>query len=702
MNTIVNGTPLTRTQGVNDESIEPPVYQPVSVPTHLAKIYIFAADGPAGGQMTVGASRTRMYGAESFDLRQKWANHATVLANTINETGNIAMTERVFPADIGPRANLRLMLDVLKTKVPEYKRNEDGSYQRDETGKPIPTGTFIDGAHSVKWVTEYIAPDVDGNSQFGLGTIKAGDQVDEASGTQSKRYPIQDLEVSHLGSKGNNLGYRIWAPTSKSSSPLDERLITTDRVYPFRVQVVQRETVDSTASVVDSIADGPFFDVCWKPNTLNRRNDSLMYIGDRFIKAYQDLHPADGTPPLFGPFGRLHTYDDNVKLLVEEFYQAEKPFIDLFSDFTGEDDEAYRFNFIGGVTSKNTPYHSFVMANTAANAVRLTENTHVYATGGSDGTMNDTTFAAAVSKAVKAYGDQNSPLQDTAKYPESILYDSGFPLETKYDLCNFISIRKDTLVVLSTHDVLGKSLTASEDSSMAVALRTRAMMYPESDNFNTPTCRALVVGRSGRLLNSQYNKRLPLTIEVAEKAARYMGAANGVWNSDYAFDSAPGNLVNRFAEVNVTFTPVSVRNRDWDNGMIWVDNFDTRSLYFPAFKTVYPNDSSILTSFFTVMAVVELEKVGMRAHRQFSGNSSLTRAQLVERVNRFVEENTVGRFGDRFVIRPRCYFTSQDIQRGYSWTLEIVILGPNMRTVQTLYITARNRDNQDAAAQAAA
>jgi hypothetical protein len=318
--------------------------------------------------------------------------------------------------------------------------------------------------------------------------------------------------------------------------------------------------------------------------------------------------------------------------------------------------------------------------------VRLTETTTLFATGGGDGTMNDTLFAELVSQEVAEYANENSRLQDSAKYPESVVIDSGYPLATKYKLLSAMAIRKDIAVIVGTAVAGEPALTASADSAIAVALRTRAQMYPESEIFGTSTCRAIIVGRSGLLVGSRYRKRLPLTIEIADKCANYMGAGNGKWKSGQAFDMAPANEVTMFTDVSVTFTPATVRNKDWANGLVWVEQFQRRSLYFPALKTVYDNDTSVLNSLFTMFCAVELEKVGERARRQFSGASSLTNEQLIERVNAFVIENTTGRFDDRFIIKPNAYFTAADIARGYSWTLAIELYAPNMKTAMTLRI----------------
>lgn len=687
MSTIVNAAPMTIFRGTDDQSTRALVPEPEVLPTHLPKIYIYAKKGPTTPQLVVGSSRTKMYGEESFDLRAPYATHATVLSNTINSQGNAQMIERVKPLDAGPPASIRLSLDVLSTQVDTYERNGDGSFRLDQDGMKIPTGTKVAG-HRAKWVVDLVAPDATGEDTFGIASQTPGDQVDVAAGVQSVRYPIMDLRAPYFGADGNNYGIRIWAPTQRSSSPLDQRIIANEKVYPFRMACVYRKDELSTPQIVETMAAEQFKDVVWKPEVIDRNTDAKLSIGDVFIQAYQDLD-SSVNPPSYGPFGEMYVYQDNLNEILAAAYAAEVPFIDENSDFTGQAGEEHRFNLIGGMSSFGVPYQSFELLSGVAGSVRLSETSTLYARGGSDGTMNEALFADLVTTAVSEYANENSILQDSARYPESIIYDSGFPLETKYALCSFIAVRKDTFVVLSTHDVLGLSLTASQESSLAIALKTRLQMYPESEYFGTAVMRGMVIGRSGRLLQSQYSKRLPLTLEIARKAASYMGAGNGRWKPGFAFDAAPANNVTMFTDINVTYTPAAVRNKDWDVGLNWVQSFGRRSYFFPALKTVYDNDTSVLNSFFTAMAIVELEKVGERAWRQFTGSANLTNAQLVERVKRFIVENTIGRFDDRFVIEPDVYFTEADIARGYSWTTKIKLYGPNMKTVSVLSIEAR-------------
>ena len=690
--TITGAAPRTIFRGIDDKSIKSAVYEAEALPSHFPFVCLYTKEGPEVPMSVVGSSMTNMYGTDSFDIRKKWATHATVLANILNARANQMMIKRMKPLDAGDPASIRLWLDVLPTTIPVYKRNTDGTYATDNNNNLIETGTTVPG-FKVKWVVETVTVDSNGVSTFGSINQKAGDQVDTVTNVQSTRYPIMDFSVSSFGAYGNDVGIRMWAPTAETGGGIDTRIIEDNKSYPFRFACVRRDTELSTVTVTKSLTGSQSVDSVLMSDAIDKNTDELISFTDVFIQSYQDLFPEDGTPPVYGPFGKTHLYTDSLETLLKQFYEAEYPYADEFSDFDGSDNEEYRFNLLSGVSSQNVPYSSFLIVKNAPNSVSLTENTTIYAAGGSDGTMSEALFADLVAAEMDAFGDANSAYQGTAKYPVSIFYDSGFPLKTKYSIIKFISVRKDTAVVLSVHDVLGKVLTVSQESAMAIALRTRLQMYPESEYFGTPTVRGLIVGRCGTLINSQYRKKLPLTLEIASKAARYMGASNGIWKSEYRFDRAPNNAITMFKDVNITFTPVRVRNKDWANGLIWVDDFNTRSLYFPALKTVCDNDTSVLNSFFTMMGCVELTKIGDRSRIQFSGASDLTDDQFVDAVNDFINNSIKDRFDGRFKVIPDTYFTAADKARGYSWVTNIKIGAANMKTVGTLQITSYRVDD---------
>ena len=682
-NQIVNAAPMVIDYGTQDLSTRLLPREPELIPQHLPKFYLFAQKGPSEEQLVVGNVRDQMYGTESFNLRSKFANHSTVFANLVNAEGNACMIKRVIPEDAGPEASIVAWLDVLPTKVDLYERNTDGSIKTDALGQPIVLGQ-TDG-YNVKWVITNHANAAE-MQNFGQLNIVPGDQVDTLTSIQSQRYPMFELKASSQGSYGNSCGIRLFAPTIDTVSSMPTKMMSANNAYPYFIQSIRRPDVLSSPKVIETLFGEQKSMVTFKKDVIDPLTDKQLYIGDTFIDSFQNLTDLRYAK-LYGDFSDLKVYNDNIEFLVTKFHEAEIPHLGAFSDFTTNPDEKHLFNFVTGVSSYNVPYHSFIFVDSVV-TTRFSEYTNVYANGGSDGTLDDVTHARLVKNEATRYLDPNDQLQELAVHVESIIYDTGFPIETKYALCSIIAQRKDTFVVLSTHDVNDRVLTASEEHSIAIALRTRLQMYPESDYFGTPVMRGMIVGRCGKLRNSQFSDYLPLTAEIAIKSAKYMGASNGRWKNGFHFDGAPGSVVDYMYDISITWVPASVRNRNWDVGLNWVQSYDRRSYFFPALKTVYDNDTSVLNSYFTAMAICQLNKVAHSAWREFSGVSHLSNAQLVDRVNEFVNGRVANRFDQRFVIKPDAFMTDMDLLRGFSWTLPIKIYAPNMKTVLTTYVQA--------------
>ena len=680
---IVNAAPMVDLLGTQDNSTVQLPRVAEAIPTHLPKLFVWAEKGPLTPQLVSGVEMSNMYGDRTFDERDIYCNHATVFANKINAQGNALMLQRLTPPDVGPNSNMILWLDVLETDVTDYERNADGSIKLDTLQNPISIGTIA--GVNIKWVVTYNTTSL-AAAQFGQLTQRPGSQTDTTSGAQSVRYPIMELKASSPGSWGENVGIRIWAPTIDSVLSMPTSLMAKERVYPFFFSVIERADMAASPKAKQTLFGDQYVMFTFKPNVIDPNTDAQLYAGDVLINSYQNLSETK-YPLTFGDFGSMALYKNNIETLVNMFHAKEAPFVTSFSDVSADPKDAYLMNFVSGVTSQNVPYRTMQFVEDTE-SVLMTQYTNIYAGGGSDGTMNDTAFATAVSGAMADYADPNSDVQDMAVNVESVFYDSGFPLQTKYDLIKAISNRKDTFVVLSTY-VSGSVInTASEEHATAVALRTRLQMYPESDYFGTPVMRGMVVGRSAKLYNSQYSKRLPLSLEIAIKSAKYMGSGNGKWKNGKDFDGAPGSIVDYMYDISITSVPASVRNKEWDVGLVWVQPYDRHSFFFPALKTVYDDDTSVLNSFITALAICELNKINAAAWREFSGNSKLSGPQLIERVNNFVRKRAQDKFDNRFIIVPDAYLTDMDTMRGYSWTLPVKIYAPTMKSVMTTYVQA--------------
>lgn len=684
MKSIINAAPGVVDYGVQDLSTRPYGRAPEELPQHLPKYFIFAQKGSLSEELLAGVERINMYGAATFAEDSKYFNHQTLHSNAVNAEGNYAMYVRLLPTDAGPKPSARVYLDVLPTQVDIYARNSDGSIKTDVAGDPTVTGQAA--GYRVKFVVDHFNT-VTEAEDFGAATILPGDQVDPATNTQSQRYPLFELEHSFFGEDGNLAGIRLWGQNITNNAQLPTKLMAREKTYPFSLSIIRKNVTTGTAKPVETTFGEQQLTVVFKPNVKDPLTLNRLYFGERVINDYQNLTDPKYAKS-YGEFGRVKVYQDNIDLLLGLFQAAEAPFLDENSDFTADAEDKYLFNFITGTDTRNSPYHTFIF-NDGPGAVRFSQSTNVYAAGGSDGTMTQEMHANLVSEYMQRYRNENDELNDIAYHVESHIYDSGFPLDTKYELINFISNRKDTFVMLSPSEFGQRTLTPSEEYSVSSALQSRLSLYPESTYFGTPVFRGLIQGCTGRIRGSQVIERVPLTYELGVKSAKYMGAANGAWKNGSNPDGYPGSLIEKQFDLSIPWTPDDVRNRNWDAGLNFVIRYDRSSFVFPAMKTVYDDDTSVLTSYLTACAIIYLNKVAHKAHRTFTGISGLTAAQFTQRVNDFIVEQVKDKFDGRFIIVPRAQFTSLDEVRNYSWTLPIDLYAPGMKTVMTTYVVAR-------------
>jgi hypothetical protein len=199
------------------------------------------------------------------------------------------------------------------------------------------------------------------------------------------------------------------------------------------------------------------------------------------------------------------------------------------------------------------------------------------------------------------------------------------------------------------------------------------------------------------LLNSQWRGLAPLTVEIAAKFAAYMSSGTGIWNDSLAPDVSPNNQVSTFRNVNATWKADPVRTRDWTNGLIWVQNFDRRNLFFPALQTVYPDDTSVLNNVFNALIAIDLEKVCQQSWAELTGNTKLTSDQYIERSDELIRDKVKNKYDGRAVIVPRTYISAGDEARGYSYSCEVTMYANNMKTVGQFTIVARRRDDLEVA-----
>tara|TARA_B100000700_G_scaffold331198_1_gene462225 strand:+ start:2264 stop:4309 length:2046 start_codon:yes stop_codon:yes gene_type:complete len=673
--TITSAAPFANLRGINDQSrgqLEPVAE---ALPMHLPMIHLLCERGPTTPVLGIGTALTGTFGEKTFDYTEAYANQATVMANTIQTQGNSIMVQRVVPAD-AKQARLRLNVEIVAAEVQEYQRGGDGSFVLDQFGQKQPTGDIVNG-YKVRWFTEPMAE----GELLGQASQSTGDLTGAPEAT-STVFPIMEIPAHHVGKYGNNLGFRLYAPTAKSSVEVDGDIIDDQGAYLYRLQIVERPSENSSPLVQQTLTSGQYVEFAFKDGVINPKLDTQLSF-DRVVNAaYTDLNTSDGFPAVYGPFGDIEVYQQNIEAVLTALHGAEDAAVG------GLGTDMHSLNFMGGVDYDGTPYHAIEVVGPADGGILLSETATHYLKGGDDGDLSWANFDQLVGDDVANFENSPHNLMDDATYPISAYWDPGYSLDTKRKLLTPIGLRKDIYVVLSTQDITEPQNTVDEDSSTGVALRTAARLYPESAFYGTATCRCIVVEQAGTLNGGNFKGLVPQTVDLAQKVAAFMGASSGIAAAGRGFDQSPTNQITLLRALNNTYKPARVRNADWNNGMVWSQAYDRRSFFYPAIQTVYDDDTSVLNSAINMMFFTELEKVCQRVWRDLSGNSKLTNAQFIERSNALISERTVGRFDGRLTVIPETFLTEDDSNRGYSWSCNINAYGNNMKTVGTFTVNA--------------
>lgn len=577
-------------------------------------------------------------------------------------------------------------------------------------------------------------------ANFRVGSVtvsgeKLSTLVDSSTNpVKSTLYPIIDLEVSHYGDYGNRIGLVMSAPNGKSLSPGDVSAMNNIGSYLYRFKCVERQIADATAVNVETTSGESIIELGFKNKIYHPQTNLQLSFKDRFTKAYEVLNDPS-VVPLYGPFGKTHVYENNLLAILtllgktgvavnatqstipEANYDSTAFVYGRTADiaFTGKPNNLHLLNIFTGVDQNNVPYWTFdVSKSVKFGGVGFGDNNVHYATGGDDGLFVDSyqqpnmlknllEFDKGVYNYLDNFGEGVDKLLDVAKYPFKCVWDSGFSLRTKKKLLVPMAKRKDVFSFLATQAIADYSDTenpldntwdydninsSSDESAIATILRGVALATPESFIDGTPACRAAIIGRTGFLIDHEYDSFLPLTVQVASMVAKWMGSANGRWREDASFDEQKRNIVTLFRDINITYQDPSTYDQEWEKGLVWVQNFDRTSQFFPAFQTVYPDDTSVLNSIVTALACCELEQVAQAVWREMSGNSALSNGEFIETSNRLIEEKVRGRFNNRFVIVPETFVTEADELRGFSYGTNIHIYSNNMKTVNVVTIVA--------------
>lgn len=190
------------------------------------------------------------------------------------------------------------------------------------------------------------------------------------------------------------------------------------------------------------------------------------------------------------------------------------------------------------------------------------------------------------------------------------------------------------------------------------------------------------MGVTGKLRDGTENW-IPLSYWLLVKAATMMGKSTGVWDEQSEFSNYPGNIINNLTDIQPAFIPAGIKPTLWDEGLIWAQPYDRSSFQVPALQTVYSNDTSVLNSYFPMMALCTINKIADKVWRECVGTANMTDSQFIEFCTLKFQNKLDGIFGNIVKAIPYVEIDEKDATRGYSWHAMVKLYGGVMKTVMT-------------------
>lgn len=742
---MINTVPGYNLNGVQDLTGAVPIPDPETTPQHLPLVPLLMEKGLPEPVVSSANTSGSSFGSLTLDLTSPYATAATVLANTIIATGNQAMLRRMVPS--GARtAFLRIAAELIAAQIPIYTRNVDGTIQLDNTGAPVTTGS-TNGWRIVWWVN----PDAMSAMAFGeaspivsfrpstttagSSSLKLGGLMDTtttpatAVATTSTLYPVYDIPVAQgPGKYGNSYGLQVTAPTVTDIAPTNQILSQGIKSFLYRWSVATIPAGQSSSTVRQSLTGATYVDVALKPNQRDPKTNAPASINNSFVESYRLLDDPT-LPDVNGYFGDMHTYDTNLATILtkittttvvngvsipgEGSYDAAATAYGRTSPYYLADPaNLYQLNIFTGKDFNGAPYYALdVIASSLFGGVSFGQNTTVFAAGGDDGLVVDSTgtpdtlanwqiLDELTRTEFSNFGTGEIQYFDALRYPITTIWDPGYSMDTKKAMINVMSLVKYIYIVLGTQTIADYDTstppkfiyspinTAAQDIAVATELQSLAALAPESELYGTPACRAMIMGQAAKLLSKLWDRPLPLTLEMAKKVGDYMGAANGKWKNGKNFTESPLNKVELFGKLNYQWLPLTARTQAWKSGMINAQSAGRKGTFFAALRTIYPDDTSVLNQWSMVAACCYAELVSIRAWALLTGITGLTQKQFISRSNKIITDMLDQAFDGQFTVIVNTYFTSQDTNNNNSWTCKINFYANGMLVLGDFTIVA--------------
>jgi hypothetical protein len=678
--------------GVHDLSTTRYVPAPVVSPQHYPLFFIRSPDGDDQALIDLPTYNDAVFalGADALDERKPYFNHQTKALIKCLQSGNACYVRRITTTGAPTQANplgiplkkaTAVVLATIDTSsvIYEYRRDVHGNVMYDLT-----TNTPL---YALDPVTSARIPVAGGvlvkYSVVPMGNMTMQELQGELStpGSTEITYPLFMTEYAHNGVNGNNFGWKIWAATQTAPYAGNDSVVQDQQAIIYNAQILEN-TGSSTPNVVPSLFGDSLTRFMFQPNSYDKYTNQDLTI-QNLTHLWADDGIGNNTVPVLSPINKVTVFEENlttflgVLLAADTAANPSAPTSMWMLDFltasyeSGQAAFGFQIDTTGDVISST---NSFFMS------------------GGTDGSLLTSDYEAEIINFTVHNPDTEAcPAKNILLYPFSYIYDTGFGNSVKDTLPMWMGYRENTSVHLSTYIDGQPALSQAEEIAASSVLQQTLLNQAESVIFATPAFRGTVTLQSG-LLSDNYRKEVPAIFELMIKRCTYMGAGNGIMSINDADDYTvwANNMIKYFKTLSSpNYTKLSAKEA-WNNGAIYsVPCGKGQQYFYPDVHTIYPNDTSILTSDVVRHIIGHIAWIQANVWKMMTGRDDIpTNALWIKTSNDIFNSLSAGLFAGRVTATPTTFFTGQDTFNGYSWTQSVQVASAVNKDVATFTVVS--------------
>ena len=618
------------------------VPDPAIVPIHLPLFISFADKGPLNTPILGGANAlTTRFGSSMLNERSSFFTHQSVFFKRALPFQQCYFVRVADPA--ATAASLALFVTATPGNITQYQRTSSGALIL-TNGQPTPqlqsdgiTPVTQPGITLTYSVRELASTETISTLQTTTTTVTGG---------TATTYPLMAF-TTDVGSYGNKTGFRLFYNTAYDASAVTN---TASMLYSFQ-PVVLNSTTNIETPVYD-IYNSQTQTFSFKPGAYDATTATYYPLTDVITNDFQNL---PGLPYNFYVYGaNVGTLGQSILAVSPELGAIDPYLIDIFT----------------AVDANGNPYEHLVVDGTGATI--LNANVVNYLVGGNDGSQSNTMFESLVVNFTA--GTANPAIADKFRYPLTHFYDSGFSLTNKEAIAAFYGLRDDIKITWSTQDVSLPANTAAQDQSTGSALRAMLLLTPESIDFGTQFCRADIYQQCGKLSDTQiWNNIVPATIDRMLKRCLYCGG-DSVKGEPKGRPNSEVTIFN-IDSLNWTAATDQQKQLSVNTGLNYIQYADTATLFYPDLYSVYPIDTSLLSSdTFVDYTTVYLKHIINTEWTNFAGRDDPPQT-LYTAIQKAIDGRANYVFSNRIKTSTVVSQTAVDTALGYQTTVTTTVTG---------------------------